>query len=115
MQNQQAQNADGSLIPQISINPWDPSQGVQMTLASPALAMQLLQANQRQQWLAAQQAQQAEAAPEEEEEEDPSKVKCIPPGMVFISGRAQPIFQPILWKWPLIGETLIFSVLPATP
>ena len=54
VQNQQAQNADGSLIPQISINPWDPSQGVQMTLASPALAMQLLQANQRQQWLAAQ-------------------------------------------------------------
>ena len=92
VQNQQAQNADGSLIPQISINPWDPSQGVQMTLASPALAMQLLQANQRQQWLAAQQAQQAEAAPEEEEEEDPSKVKCIPPGMVFISGRACNLF-----------------------
>ena len=59
-----------------------------MTLASPALAMQLLQANQRQQWLAAQQAQQAEAeaeaAQEEEEEEDPSKVKCIPPGTVFL-------------------------------
>ena len=41
-QNQQGQNTDGgNLIPQIVMNPWDHSQGVQMTLATNAMAMTL--------------------------------------------------------------------------
>ena len=55
-QNQQGQNTDGNLIPQIVMNPWDHSQGVQMTLATNiAQAMTLQQAYQKQAWLAAQQ------------------------------------------------------------
>ena len=72
LQNQQGQNTDGNLIPQIVMNPWDPNQGVQMTLQTTAVARQL-----QLQWLAAQ--QQAQAQEEEEEEEETSKVVCLAP------------------------------------
>ena len=54
------------------MNPWDPNQGVQMTLQTTAVARQL-----QLQWLAAQ--QQAQAQEEEEEEEETSKVVCTAP------------------------------------
>jgi hypothetical protein len=66
--NQSSQNSSQGLIPQIVMNPWDPSQAPVMTFAPLANAVQAYQ----QQWLSMQAQQQAAGIQQQQQQDDQS-------------------------------------------